>query len=278
MLHQIAEPVVKGASVCFEKLVKSVETPESRSPGQMATVVINDGDRMDFDEVVMTTPLGWLQRNLQSFSPALPPTVSKAISTISLSHTEKVYIEFPTAWWHDPSIDNHPSYFNWLNPDYAADTNPHRWPQEMWDLSTSKPPYNHPIILFYTYGDCARHIISKIHGRSNEEKQTFIDDFFRPYYSKLPGYDAANSSCRPTGVLATEWLKDEFSGFASYSNFQIGSEESDKSVLTIQEGCPDRRLWFCGEHAAPFEECGTVTGAYLSGESVGKRIVAIYGR
>jgi hypothetical protein len=239
---------------------------------------MGDGVKMSFDEIVMTTPLGWLQQNLQRFSPALPPRLSNAINNISLSHTEKVYIEFSKVWWNDLSADSSPSYFNWLSPDYATDTNPHRWPQEMWDLSTSKPPHNYPIILFYTYGDCACYIINKIHGKSAEEKLALIDDFFRPYYSKLPGYDADDDSCRPTGVLATEWLKDELSGFASYCNFQIGSEASDQDVLTIQQGCPDRRLWFCGEHAAPFEECGTVAGAYLSGESVGKRISAMYER
>ena len=89
----------------------------------------------------MTTPLSWLQRNIEHFSPALPVKFSNAINNISLSHTEKVYIKFPNAWWSNLSTDQPPSYFNWLNPDYAEDTNPRCWPQEMWDLSTSKPPH-----------------------------------------------------------------------------------------------------------------------------------------
>lgn len=276
-LQRIAEPALEHTAIQFGKLVKSVETPRIRSTGQKPTVLIQDGAMMSFDEVVLATPLGWLQHNLESFSPALAPRLSKAISNISLSHTEKVYIEFSRVWWNNLSGGDAPSYFNWLNPEYAIDTNPHCWPQEMWDLSTSGAPHNYPVMLFYTYGDCARHIINKIHRKSKEEKLAFIDNFFRPYYSKLPGYDADDDSCRPSGVLATEWLKDELSGFASYCNFQVGSEASDEDVLTIQQGCPDQRLWFCGEHAAPFGECGTVAGAYLSGELAGKRIATMYG-
>jgi hypothetical protein len=115
-----------------------------------------------------------------------------------------------------------------------------------------------------------------VHGKAKDEKFRLLDDFFRPYYSRLPGYRADDASCVPKAILATEWLKDELNGYGSYCNFQVGVEEADKDVLAIREGCPDRRLWFCGEHAAPFEECGTVAGAYLSGQSVGERIVALY--
>jgi len=224
----------------------------------------------------MTTPLGFLKTHLDMFSPPLPDRLTSAITNISLSQLEKVFITFPKVFWtDDPSNDTFPCYTNWLTPSYAKATNPKGWPQEIWDLSTFAPPNNHPTILFYLYGDCSRHIVNMIHGKSGEEKHRLLDDFFRPYYSLLPGYDPENLDCRPKAILATEWLKDELNGYASYCNFQVGVEEADRDVLAIREGCPDRRLWFCGEHAAPFEECGTVAGAYLSGEAVGRGIVGL---
>jgi hypothetical protein len=39
----------------------------------------------------------------------------------------------------------------------------------------------------------------------------------------------------------------------------------------------DAKLWICGEHTSPFVALGTVTGAYWSGETVGRRILSAYG-
>ena len=109
-------------------------------------------------------------------------------------------------------------------------------------------PNRHPIILFCTYGDCSRHIVDQVHGRSKEDQYQFVTHFFRPYVSRLPGYDAAAADCVP------------------------------RAVLTIRNGVPERQLWFCGEHTAPFEECGTVTGAYLSGQAAAEKILAAIGQ
>lgn len=50
-----------------------------------------DGDSiMQFDEVVVTSPLGWLKRNLEAFDPALPARLSQAIQSIGYGCLEKV--------------------------------------------------------------------------------------------------------------------------------------------------------------------------------------------
>lgn len=203
--------------------------------------------------------------------------MSSAFHNLKLSQLEKVFITFPSAFWiSDTPADLFPAYTNWLTPLYAHDTNPQGWPQEIWNLAALAAPYKHPTILFYLYGDCSRYIVNTIHGQPKAEKFAFLRDFFQPYYSRLPGYDVASEVCVPKAILATEWFKDDLCGNASYCNFQVGVEEADQDILAIRQGCVDRGLWFCGEHAAPFEESGTVAGAYLSGESVGKRIVGLY--
>ncbi|KAI1363423.1 FAD/NAD(P)-binding domain-containing protein [Xylaria arbuscula] len=163
-----------------------------------------------------------------------------------------------------------------LRPSYAEDTNPAQWPQEVWNLASFAAPNKHPTLLFYLYGDCSRYIVNSVYGKTREEKQRFLQAFLYPYYSRLPGFNAGKEACHPEAILATEWLKDDFSGNGSYCNFQVGVEEADKDVLAFRHGCPERRLWFFREHAAPFEECGTVAGAYLSGESATQMIVAMY--
>ncbi|KAM0329262.1 hypothetical protein ACHAQA_004566 [Verticillium albo-atrum] len=274
---KVAQPALAGTHVVLDTYVESVSTPERREPGGKVKIGTKSGQFMEFDEVVVTTPLGWLKRNHRAFEPQLPPQISKAIENISLSQLEKVFITFPSVFWNkSPELNTFPCYANWLTPEYAEESNPEHWPQEIWDLSSFTPPNNHPTILFYTYGDCSRHIVNKIADMSREEEFSFLDTFFRPYYSRLPGYAADNENCKPKAILATKWLKDDLSGNASYCNFQVGVQNADKDVLSFRQGCPDRRLWFCGEHAAPFDECGTVAGAYLSGEAAGKKIIQAY--
>jgi hypothetical protein len=281
ILTEIARDARQQARILLNTHVESVSAPlDARAMDTQVTLVSRDGAAMSFDEVVVTTPLGWLKRNHAAvFSPPLPSSLCAAIANISLSQLEKVFITFPSAFWRtaaEPAIT--PCYTNWLRPSYAPETNPQRWPQEIWDLSSFAAPNGRPTILFYTYGDCSRHIVNAIDGLSPEDEFRFLDGFFRPYYSRLPGYEEGSQRCRPGAILATRWLKDDLGGNASYCNFQVGAESADRDVLALRGGCPDRRLWFCGEHAAPFEECGTVAGAYLSGEAAGDKIAEAYGR
>ena len=51
----------------------------------------------------------------------------------------------------------------------------------------------------------------------------------------------------------------------------------DRDIEALREGCPERGVWFAGEHTAPFVALGTVTGAYWSGEGVAKRVAEVYG-
>ncbi|KAI0839965.1 FAD/NAD(P)-binding domain-containing protein [Hypoxylon sp. FL0890] len=278
ILSNISRSACKWGDIVLNTKVVSVTAPPRETLNERrVTLTAEDGKEYSFDQVIMTTPLGWLQKNTDCFNPALPPRLSSAIHNLKLSQLEKVFITFPSAFWiSDPNPDNDsfPSYTNWLTPQYARDKNAQAWPQEMWNLAAFKGSDKHPTILFYLYGDCSRYIVNSIHGKSKLEKFAFLQDFFSPYYSRLPNYDATSTACFPKAILATEWLKDDLCGNASYCNFQVGVEEADVDVQTIRQGCPDRGLWFCGEHAAPFEECGTVAGAYLSGESVAKDIIS----
>ena len=193
-----------------------------------------------------------------------------------VSNIFQVYITFPSAFWVKGLADDFAGYSNWLSPKYASETNPNQWPQEIWNLAAFSPENRRPTILFYLYGDCSHYITTLVHGKSTEEHYALLNDFFEPYYSLLPNYSSSDESCKPKAFLSTEWQKDELSGHGSYCNFQVGIKEADEDVKAIRHGCPERRLWFAGEHTAPFEELGTAAGAYMSGEAVGKRIVKMY--
>lgn len=195
---------------------------------------------------------------------------------------QQVYISFPKAFWAEAHEDDGrmvKGFCQWLAPKYAADSNPHRWTHEVVELSSLDPSVAHPTLLFYIYGDESVHVTSALAKLPTPgEKEAFLYAFFRPYYSRLPHYDPSSPACQPACCLATEWLRDELAGCGSYSNFQVGLEEGDRDIRAMREGLPERGLWLAGEHTAPFVALGTATGAYWSGEAVGRRIAGAYGR
>lgn len=193
----------------------------------------------------------------------------------------QVYISFPKAFWLYREGDERKvqGFVQWLSPDYAPGSNPDRWNQEAVELASLAPETAHPTLLFYMFGEQSRHLTDSVAQlKAQVDRDRFLFDFFKPYYSRLPHYSDELDECRPVSCLATAWMHDELAGFGSYSNFQVGLEEGDVDIETMREGLPDRGLWLAGEHTAPFVALGTATGAYWSGESVARRIAEAYGR
>lgn len=247
--------------------------------GGRVQVTTSRGETFKFDEVVFTAPLGWLKKHPDTFKPELPPRLTQAINSIGYGCLEKVYISFPQAFWVNPDGRGRivTGFSQWLSPNYALDSNQKRWNQEIVELASLPDGTGHPTLLFYIYGEQSRHITDRVTDLSAKEKDAFLFDFFRPYYSRLPHFNELAPECQPTACFSTDWLHDDMAGNGSYSNFQVGLEEGDKDIETMRQGLPDQGLWFAGEHTAPYVALGTATGAYWSGENVGQRIKATYG-
>ncbi|KAH7380325.1 amine oxidase [Phaeosphaeria sp. MPI-PUGE-AT-0046c] len=235
--------------------------------------------------------------------------LDKAIAT----NMPKVYITFPTAFWNesssapntsptsskDPTIPNvtattapihqppsdspvnpahFPGFTHWLRrTDTSSPGDPSTWFQEAMNLAALPSPTAHPTLLFYIFGPTSLHISSLLASTSPDAHKELLTSFFYPYFSKLPNYSANNPAHQPNKVLATNWAADELAGYGSYSNFQIGLERGDEDVEVMRKGMPERGVWLAGEHTAPFVALGTVTGAWWSGEGVGRRIVRAWG-
>ena len=185
-------------------------------------------------------------------------------------------IEFPTAFWDsvttnvENGFNDAVSFVHWLPPSYATQSNPQNWRLECVNFNAFEEPYRRNILLFYTFGNCSTHITTSIRGLQGEARSQWLQGFFEPYYSKLPGY---SKTCTPLRFLATEWCNDEFAGNGSYSNFQAGMTDAAHDVEAIRQGMPEQHIFFAGEHTAPFDGLGTVAGAYTSGEQVARRII-----
>ncbi|KAH6652885.1 flavin-containing amine oxidoreductase [Truncatella angustata] len=278
ILQSIAKPAIEKGHIKYSTVVTNVNTT-SRDGGGLQ-VAVATGEILEFDEVVFTSPLGWLKQHPEAFSPALPTRLSKAINSIGYGCLEKVYISFREAFWlqKDSRGRTVTGFCQWLSPSYATNSNPKKWNQEIVELGSLPDGTGHPTLLFYIYGDQSRHITSELLKLTSAEKrEAFLYDFFKPYYSRLPHYNASSPGCQPVASFSTDWVHDHLAGNGSYSNFQVGLEEGDRDIEAMREGLPDQGLWFAGEHTAPFVALGTATGAYWSGENVGKRIMAAYG-
>ena len=91
ILQKIAEAALASADIRFNKKVVSIEGSEDgRDANHPVLLRTADGLTHSFDEVVLTTPLGWLKRNKTVFSPGLPPRLSEAIDNVSVGYLEKV--------------------------------------------------------------------------------------------------------------------------------------------------------------------------------------------
>ena len=129
------------------------------------------------------------------------------------------------------------------------------------------------------YGDQSMRLTGKLQRLpTQEERERFLVEWFHPYFSRLPGYDATDPRCDVADCLATNWLHDELAGNGSYTNFRVGVTAGDAHVEDLRGGVPEGGLWLAGEHTAPFLGLGTVTGAYWSGQNVARRIAEKYGQ
>ena len=247
----------------------------------------------DFDEVVVTVPLGCLKIDTLQFHPNLPPNISQAISDASYSRLEKVFVAFVAPFWErldaDASKggDTYPMFTHFLRPTYALEEQ-RSWTLEMLALSSTTlfGVHAQPLLVFYLWGAAAAQVTSAIASLtpSSDQYYNVIDKLFRPFYSRLPNYKEDYPDCVPTAVLATNWQNDELAGNGSYTNFTThyrggplkGDPAIDDGVRAMRHGLPERCLWFAGEHTAPFVALGTSTGAYWSGEAVATRIMEKY--
>jgi hypothetical protein len=320
ILAEIAAHPLAHAEVHLNTEIQRIVTPKSQSQGTAngelaglqnkslsgldepkVSIHTSHGLKHEFDQVVVTAPLGWLKAHKETaFTPPLPQRLSEAMDNISYGRLEKCYITFPTAFWHGTCTQNttdtestfsdgpdtanmssepYPSFTHFQSPRYVARPPHLSWNQECVSLSDLPASTAHPTLLFYLFGPCATAMVQSIapfppHAPAYNEA---LAAFFEPFYSKLPHFDAGDKTCQPTAFLATQWQNDRFAGNGCYTNYQVGLREGDRDIEVMRRGVPERGLWFAGEHTSPFIALGTTTGAYWAGEGVARRICQEYG-
>ena len=308
IIARIAEKALAHATLHLSTIVTSIESTTNPVGDPRVAIKTANNGHFEFDEVVVTVPLGCLKRSTPVFSPPLPPRITRAIHNASYCSLDKVYLTFPRAFWDGPAPapsnpqDPTPStplppFVHFLHPTTYIPSPAAACTLEMAPLSSPTafgPRHAQPTLLFYTYGPCTEHLSALVRGlpRSSPDYLAALAGFLRPFYSRLRHYDAADAACAPTGAVFSDFRADALAGNGCYTNFQVGAAVApgaagegeaggqvllDEDVRAMRAGVPGCGVWLAGEHVAPFVGLGTTTGAYWSGEAAGMRVLAAHG-
>ncbi|KAF7593603.1 hypothetical protein BBP40_011121 [Aspergillus hancockii] len=151
ILKHVSKAAIQHTDLQLNQPIIKIDSSLQQDPSACREITLTTatGETHKFDEVVMTTPLGWLKRNKSAFSPELPPRLIQAIDSISYGRLEKVYVTFPQAFWQKtPSGSNitpntttkssayeRPTFAQFLDPTYTEGPEGILWNQECLSLA-----------------------------------------------------------------------------------------------------------------------------------------------
>ncbi|CAB9519033.1 specific histone demethylase 1 homolog 1 [Seminavis robusta] len=204
-------------------------------------------------KVIVTVPLGVLQKNIIQFTPDLPHDKQRAITRMGNGVLNKcIFI------WEDSDADNlpWPADKEWIER-MVTGKDP-KQPQGLWTEFVNYQPINgRPVLCGFTVG----RIAEQVEELSDQEIRDSAFDALKKMFcdTEIP---------EPKQVIITRWGDDEFT-YGSYSFNAVGGNQSDHS--RIAEGV-NKKLYFAGEHCH-LQYFGTCQGAYMSGTNAVKQLV-----
>ncbi|WP_053435924.1 FAD-dependent oxidoreductase [Sporosarcina globispora] len=195
--------------------------------------VYSDKSLFSADYVIITVPLGVLQKNDILFIPELPERKRKAINKLGMGILNKIYVKFPNAFW-----SKKPHLLGYVSEDKGQ-----------WGEFLNIYHYlNEPILLALNAGDFGNVVENRHDKEIISELMIILRKIFGP---SIPN---------PISWKITRWGKDRFS-YGSYSFIKVGASVEDYKILSESV---NNKLFFAGE-ATVTDFPTTVHGAYLSG-------------
>jgi len=195
--------------------------------------VKTDQGNFSANQVVITLPLGVLQKGNVTFSPALPAAKQAAITDLDMGLLDKLYLRFPAIFWPtEPEILNflgngNGEWAEWLNIAHYTDK---------------------PVLLGFNASRIARQMETRTDAETVASAMQILRTVYGP---QIPD---------PDSFRLTRWAQDPFA-LGSYSYLPPGTEPQIMDTLAAPVA---DRLFFAGE-ATYSDHPSTVHGAYLSG-------------
>ena len=220
------------------------------------------------DAVILTVPLGCLQRDRISFTPPLPSRIQSAIANLGFGNLEKVFLKFKHAWWITRSSSNPPEFYTFLPPHTLPQSAPN---QVISMFSLAGLPINaQPVLVVYLAGAWSSYLA--------KQSLMAIKELFQSIFIPcLPNY---SPDCAIMDVLCTNWSDDVYA-YGSYTHIPVGSLDGledlrvlGERIYTLNRGTGG--LWLAGEHAGT-ADMGTVNGAMASGAFAATDVLKSFG-
>jgi monoamine oxidase len=231
---QIASVLAKGLDIRLEQPVQRI------SYGADGVEVETTAGTFTGERVIVTLPLGVLQKGVVNFDPPLPPAKQTAIDSLGMGLLNKLYLRFPRIFWPKEA-----DLLGYISPAKGE-----------WNETLNIAHYTGaPVLLCFnaaTYGRAIEKLSdSEIVAGAMQTLRTL-------YGPDIP---------EPTGHLVTRWARDPYA-FGSYSYLRPGTSGKTRDALAASV---DDRLFFAGE-ATSRDYPSTVHGAYLSGLAAAEEI------
>lgn len=224
---RVVRPVAQGLDIRLSHVVTQI------SYDRRAVRVATARGAFEAERVLVTVPLGVLQRAAIAFEPALPPRKQAAIRQLGMGVLNKVIARFPNQFWPQDS-----DWLEYISP------RPQEWAEYLNYAKYSQTP----TLLAFNAGSFGR----QVERLTDEETLAQMLGVLRTIWDRrVPN---------PVGYRITRWASDPFAG-GSYSYLPPGASRETMAALAEPVG---ERLFFAGEATQP-GQYGTVHGAYRSG-------------
>ena len=237
------------------KVVKQIDYDKDDILGGTAKVLCEDGDILEADRVVLTTPLGVLKDNTIAFSPNLPEWKLEAIDRLGFGTLNKVVLVYEEAFWN---IDQ--DMFGLLREAEVSD-------------SLDQEDYVSNRGRFYLFWNCIKTsgrpvLIALMAGDAAHQAESLGDaDLVSEVTQQLALMFKQKSVPQPLETIVTRWGNDRFAR-GTYSYVGSTSQPGDYDAMARPVG----NLHFAGEAT-----CGThpatVHGAYISGLRAASEVI-----
>ena len=280
IVQYIAKPALSKNLIKFNTQIAGITTDFNKQH-KAVTLTTTSKESYHFDSVIVTIPLGCLQRSTIEFKPELPWTVRNAIKHLGFGTLEKLFVRFSEPWWLQPVPASERIGLEFYRFMTLMSTTHEDMPEgslNFFSLARIHEP--HPVFGIFVSTELGKFMVSQ----TKDKLKKILEEYYIPH---LPNYDASNPACKILEVDSSAWSQDPLAGYGSYTHIPVGSEKGDKDLAELT-GKITRNynggIWFAGEHTATTEvhegkwytTMATVTGAYKSGERAGNQVLHEY--
>jgi len=242
------EAVAHGASFRFETVVEAVTWSEGS-----VTVTATGGEQFKARRLIVTLPLGVLQRNAVTFTPRLT-SKEEAASRLAVGEVVKVVLRFRDRFWEEislPAEDGTRVDLRDLAFIHAPDELPPTWWTQL--------PVRAPLLVGWAGGTRAEEMLTRNGAPLSASSDALVDKSLVAL-SHIFAEPVKAIEDRLVEVYTHDWATDPFS-VGAYSYIPVGGLKAQAALAEPVENT----IYFAGEAANKKGHHATVYGALTTG-------------